>query len=152
MTVVNEARGAAARGHTGVRYIGRETPFLDRLYDSHLTFDPGQVRHVPQVLADRLLRHSDCFESVSEEAAESAEVTVKVDDTELQLKEAEANKAAQQVLSNQRQDVVDQVNTMDKDALKNFAQDKYGQPVDARKSVEALRQQVVGMIDAYGIV
>lgn len=136
-----------------VTYTGREDPFLERNYGSSLTFAIGQTRVVPDELAAKLLRHADVF-------APGDAATVKVtkparnetDDTEEALKQAEAAKKERDSLDNLRQDMVDQVNIMDKDALKEFAQNKYGQPLPKTLSVENMRAKVVGLIDQFGLV
>lgn len=136
-----------------VTYTGREDPFVERNYGSSLTFEIGQTRVVPAELAAKLLRHADVF-------APGDESTVKVtkpagnktDDTEEALKQAAAAKKERDALDNLRQDMVDQVNIMDKDALKEFAQTKYGQPIPKTLSVENMRTKVVGLIDQFGLV
>ena len=40
---------------------------------------------------------------------------------------------------------------MDKDALKLFVQTNYGQKLDGRLAVEALREQTVHMVDQFGM-
>ena len=133
-----------------VIYIGRETPFVERNYGSNLSFEPGQSRIVPSELANKLLRHADVFKVVSQ--PESAPAALANDDTEHALKQSEEKKVEQDAKENQRQDLVDQVNLMDKDALKEFAQSKYGQPLSKTLHVDNMRARVVGFIDQYGMV
>ena len=49
-------------------------------------------------------------------------------------------------------DLKQSISFMDKDALKLFAQTNYGQKLDGRLSVEALREQANQMIDQFGVV
>ena len=44
----------------------------------------------------------------------------------------------------------DQVNVMEKDALKDFAQNHYQQKTNNSKSVENIRLDVTAMIDQFG--
>lgn len=134
-----------------VTYTGRETPFVERNYGSALQFEPGQTRIVPVELAARLLRHADVFTTGKLADAEAVQVPA-ADNTQAVLELADQQKAEQAVIDNQRQDVVDQINLMDKDALKEYAHIKYGQPLTKTLSVENMRAKVVGFIDQYGLV
>ena len=148
---------------TAVTYVGRETPFTDRLYGTRLTFEPGQTRLLPAALAARLLRHTDVFEpgnaTQPDAAASKAARTPKnespktdKDDTQAVLEQAAKDKDEQEAALSQRQNLVDEVNNMDKEALKSFAQEKYGQPLSKSLSVENMRARVTGLIDQYGMV
>lgn len=134
-----------------VKYTGRETPFIERNYGSGLHFEPGQSRIVPDTLAAQLLRHADVF-TPAKRADVPPEGKQAGDDTQHALAQADKAKAEQAALDNNRQDVVDQINLMDKDALKEFARIKYGQPLNKTHSVENLRAKVVGYVDQYGLV
>lgn len=148
-----------------VTYTGKEAPFIERNYGSSLSFEPGQTRALPAELAAKLLRHADVFElaapskpkkaQTEETAAQTDEATKpkdEVDDTATQLAEATKKQDEQGALVNERQNVVDQVNLMDKDALKEYAHIKYGQPLPKTLSVDNMRAKVVGFIDQYGLV
>lgn len=75
------------------------------------------------------------------------------DDTEQRLTEAQAAEEAQRLEDQQRQDLVDQVNAMtDKEQLEQFAQTNYQQRINKRKSIENLREDVVGMVNQFGVV
>lgn len=131
-----------------VQYFGREAPFVERNYGSGLTFDSGQTRVVPDGLAELLLRHADVF--AKGEGATTPEKTESGDSTQVQLEAAAKKQALQEVDINQRQDLVDQINLMDKDALKNYASIKYGQPLPKTLSVKNMRAKVVQLIDQFG--
>lgn len=146
-TAITAGKPAANSG--AVTYIGRENPFIERNYGSGLSFEPGQSRTVPDELAAKLLRHGDVF---STGKRESVPVEPVGDGTRQALMLADVHQAERVALENQRQDVVDQVNLMDKDALKGFAHIKYGQPLPKTLSIENMRSKVVGLIDQYGLV
>ena len=130
-----------------VKYFGRESPFVERNYGSGLTFDPGQTRIVPPELAARLLRHADVF-SKGEDGIATPEHSDS-DSTHAQLEAAAKKKALEDVDLSNRQDLVDQINRMDKDALKDYASIKYGQSLPKTLSVENMRIKVVQFIDQF---
>lgn len=138
-----------------VQYIGREEPFIERNYRSNLTFMPEQTRNVPAELAGRLLRHADVFkpaEATAEQPDANSNLDDQGDDTAKQLALAEAEKADAEKKLMQLQDLILQVNVMDKDALKDYAQTKYGQALPKTLSVENMRAKVAGMIEQFGPV
>ena len=132
-----------------VIYTGKETPFVDRLYGSGLTFDPLQVRSLPGELAQRLLRHSDVFQPAPEQNSAKVKASA-VDDTAELLEQAAKAKAIEDTDSDRTQDVIDQLGDMDKDALQDFAQVHYGQNVPKNLSVENMRTRVADMVRQYG--
>lgn len=131
-----------------VTYTGNETPFVDRLYGSRLSFEPGQTRAVPHELAERLLRHADVFKA-ADQAPAAAEKPV--DDTQALLEQAKLEEQAKRDEQNQRHDLVDQVNAMDKEALQTWAKDKFGEVVPKTLSLNNMRDRVIGLIDQYGV-
>ena len=145
-----------------VRFIGKSA-WADRLYGSNLSFLPQQVRSVPGTLAMRLLRHADVFErvvapiEVEQSAAPAVPTTstepdaTPADDTAALLAKAEADKAEADKATNQTQDLIDQVNGMDKDALQSFAMEKFSQKVPKNLSVENMRARVSEFVQAYGV-
>ena len=135
-----------------VRFIGKDA-WVDRLYGSKLSFEPQQVRRVPGDLAQRFLRHADMFEPgpVVTQAAPEPAALVAADDTGALLEEAKKEKAKDDTAQNQLQDMLDTVNTMDKDALQSFALEKFSQKVPKSLSVENMRQRVSEFIQAYGV-
>lgn len=142
--MTNPATGVA------VKYTGRENPFIERNYGSSLSFDQGQVRVVPVELAAKLLRHADVF--TPGDVADAAPVEPAGDGTQSTLDVAAKAKAEQDASNNLRQDVVDTINRMDKDALKDYAQLNYGQPIPKTLTIENMRAKVVGLIDQFGLV
>ena len=129
-----------------VKYVGRRPDFFDRIYGSGLFFDQGQTRWVPSELARKLLRHADLFER-GEEDLEASE-----DDTAEILGDAARERDAQRIDQSVIQDLRDSVQSMDKDALSLFASTNYRQIIDRRRSVETLREEVLGFIDRFGAV
>ena len=127
-----------------VKYVGRRPDFFDRIYGSGLFFDQGQTRWVPSELARKLLRHADLFER-GEEDLEASE-----DDTAEILEEAAREQDNKRVEQSVIQDLRDSVQSMDKDALSQFASTNYRQIIDRRRSVETLREEVLGFIDRFG--
>lgn len=151
---------------TSIEYIGKK-PFFDRLYNTGLSFDMGQIRSIPSPTARLFLKHEDLFK-VAEQAEKTGEPKGKkakdntpadgeatdtvddVDDTEALLAE-QAEKTAQKLKDeNNLRDLYVQVSVMDKNALEQFAKDRYQHNIDKRKSVESLREEVVGLIDRFG--
>lgn len=130
-----------------VKYVGRRSDFFDRIYGSGLFFDQGQTRWIPPELARKLLRHADLFERGEEEADAQPD-----DDTAELLKESAIEQETQRIDQSAIQDLRDSVQSMDKDALSHFAGTNYRQIIDRRRSVEALRVEVLGLIDRFGAV
>ena len=129
-----------------VKYVGRRPDFFDRVYGSGLFFDQGQTRWIPAELARKLLRHADLFER-GEEDLEASE-----DDTAEILEESARKQDARRIDQSAIQDLRDSVQSMDKEALSHFAGTNYRQIIDRRRSVEALREEVLGLIDRFGAV
>lgn len=133
-----------------IKLIGRREVWRETRYGSGMTFKNGQVRKVPESLARRLLRHKDLFAEVEAEEAESTDGSSDDACSELEaMKDRTDKRKAEEA---QRQSVVDRVMVMDKQALEDFAKANYQQDLDKRRSVETLRQQVVGFIDRFGVV
>ena len=129
-----------------VKYVGRRPDFFDRIYGSGLFFDQGQTRWVPAELARKLLRHADLFERGEEDLEASEDDTAKI------LEESAREQDAQRIDQSAIQDLRDSVQSMDKEALSHFAGTNYRQIIDRRRSVEALREDVLGFIDRFGAV
>jgi hypothetical protein len=132
-----------------IEFIGPRDEWVERRYKSGLTFKPGQIRSVPVDLARKLLRHNDLF---AEAKLGDEGNTPDADDTADMLADAEARNAEDQAALEERQGIVDQVMTMDKEALAEFAFTRYQQTVNKRRSVENLREEVIGYVDQFGVV
>lgn len=146
-----------------IKYIGKREPWHDRLYRTGLVFDCNQVRTIPWDMARKFLRHEDLFEKVDadakdegDEAGKSAEDDAQndskqdSDDTQALLDEQKAKNKDKDDEQRELQALYDQVNVMDKDALKDFAQTHYQQNTNNSKSVENIRLDVTAMIDQFG--
>lgn len=147
---------AIPSGHVLVKYIGRRPTWEDSLYSSGLTFSADQVRPLPRELASKLLRHPDVFAEVApdEVAPEALPQAVEParDDTAELLEAAKQREAEEMEKESRLQDLRQQVTFMEKDALKDFATRNYRQKLDGRLSVEAMRTQVLQLIDQFGTV
>lgn len=135
-------------GVVPVKYVGRRPEFFDRIYGSGLFFDQGQTRLLPAELARKLLRHADLFERAEADPADPQQE----DDTAEILEEATRKQSDLKVEQSVIQDLRDSVQSMDKDALSLFASTNYRQIIDRRRSVETLREEVLGFIDRFGAV
>lgn len=128
-----------------VKYIGPDAFWHGLLYDTRLRFERGQTLQLPEPLALRFLTHQDTF-ARGEDAPEQQTAQQEAD-----AALAEANK---QQLEEERKrtetfDLFDQIDLMDKAALATFSQ-KYGQVLDKRKGLDALRAEVKGFVDRFG--
>lgn len=138
-----------------VQYIGRRELWIEKTYRSGLSFKKDQVRAVPEALARKLIRHADLFKLSEDEPVSAPEKpdAQDQDDTEELLAEAQKQAEENQQKESNRQDLIDSVMLMeDKDALQDFAFRNYQQKLNKRCSVETLRQEVVAMIDQFGVV
>ena len=145
-----------------IKYIGKREPWHDRLYRTGLVFDCDQVRTIPWDMARKFLRHEDLFEQVGADAKDESDETPpaeddtpndsdsKADDTQALLDEQTAKNKDKDDEQTELQALYDQVNIMEKDALKDFAQNHYQQKTNNSKSVENIRLDVTAMIDQFG--
>lgn len=128
-----------------VKYIGPDPYWHGLLYDTRLRFEQGQTLHLPAGLAMRFLTHQDTFAR----GEGSAEQPTPQEAANAALKDAETKKAEEQEKSAEVYDVFDQIDRMDKASLAEFAI-KYGQQVDKRKSLDALRADAKSFVDRFG--
>lgn len=155
--VLAQVVARTADGTVPVKYVGRRDEWIERKYGTGLTFSKGQVRHLPESLARRLLRHADLFalaDLVSDSAGEPESGTddSSEDDTAEQLAKAQDEKAQRDKEQEDLQGLRDQIMVMDKEALDEFAYTRYQQKINKRRSVENLREEVIGFVDQYGAV
>lgn len=139
------------QGRTPVRYIGRPAQWIERKYKTGLAFTKNQVRSLPDELARKLLRHSDLFE-LADSLPESQPDLDLDDDTEQQLAKAKTEREQSDEVHEEAQALRESVLNMDKDSLSEFAFTRYQQTINKRRSVENLREEVVGFVDQYGVV
>ena len=134
----------AAVTYTGKRY------WADRLYGSGLDFEPGQTREMPTELARKFLKHADMFAAASVTPAQERKQQ-ELDDTQAKLDAAAQKRALKKAEQDRRQDLVDRVNAMDEQSLRDFAKNTYQQDIDGRvHDVAKLREKVVGFVDQFG--
>ena len=97
-----------------------------------------------------MVRNEPAAAAITEPAV--TEDSTEQDDTD-ELLDA-GRKAAEQKsdVQTQIQDIYDQIDQMDKNALEQYAQTKYRIDLDKRKSVANLRDQVRQLIDQFGVV
>ena len=148
-------------GYSLVQYVGRKPDWRDTLYRSNLAFSVGQIRSVPNELARKLLKHTDAFKVPEQETqpqapaqpqAQDAQDEPESDDTHELLKDGELSIEQEREAIQAVMDVKQQVQMMDKPALKQFAMSKFQQPLDLRQSREALVGQINNWIDRFGVV
>jgi len=139
---------------TPVKYIGRKPSYTDFVHGSKLTFEPGQVRVIPDdSLARKFLRQVDIFErgdQVQEQAPTTMTTEPPKDDTLSQLEAVQREKDQANELDKQRNDLLDQVRVMDRSQLDILANDRWGQKLHSRLSLENARAKVLQFVDQYG--
>lgn len=146
-----------ASSTVGVTYIHRRPSFTDNIYGTGLTFVPGQTRDLPTELARSFLRHTDVFERAPEPEGEppanksEAEAKPPTDDTKALLEKSDAKKDAERQETNALMDIKDSVARMDAQHLAAYAMTHYKQQLDKKAGVKALRAQVSGFIDQFGV-
>lgn len=137
---------------TPIKYIGRKPSYTDFVNGSKLTFTPGQTRDIPDdSLAAKFLRQIDIFTRGELEQAEpvKAEGPPK-DDTEKLLKDVQKEKDDILKKDTERNDLVSQIRSMDKSQLDILANDRWGQKLNAKLSLENARAKVLQFVDQYG--
>lgn len=130
-----------------VMYTGKETPFVDRIYRSRLTFEPGQVRELPADLATKFLRHADVFARSDAVAPQAQEHE---DDTAQVLDASRRDEDERRALENERFELHQQLEKMDKKALREWAKLKFRQEFPGALSEANLRERVKALVDQYG--
>ena len=140
-----------------VQYVGRRESFRDHLYGTGLTFSQGQARALPPEIARKFLRHADQFAKAHVDAAEQAQATEPATDSDpdgtiAALDIAAKDKDEANSLETQRQDLIDTITHMPKAALIEFARNNYRQELDKAQKLDALRDQVRGFVDQFGLI
>ena len=139
---------------TPIKYIGRKPSYTDYVHGSKLTFEPGQVRLIPDdSLARKFLRQVDIFERgdpVQEQAPTTTTTEPPKDDTLTQLDVVQKEKDQANELDKQRNDLLDQIRVMDRSQLDILANDRWGQKLHSRLSLENARAKVLQFVDQYG--
>ena len=129
-----------------VKYIGPDPYWHGLLYDTRLRFERGQTLQLPEPLALRFLTHKDTFAPGDVAAVEPQ---TPQDATNAALAEAEKAKLEEEQKSTEVYELFDQIDRMDKASLATFSQ-KYGQVLDKRKGLDALRAEAKSFVDRFG--
>lgn len=119
-----------------VKYIGKRETYRDGTYGTGLEFVRGGTRLVPAEIAQLMFRHPDVYVPGDPQtvfAAPSAP-TKKTDESDDPTQQAR-----------------DSVAHMTKDALAVYAKTHFRVDLDQKKRVGDLREEVVRMIDQYGL-
>lgn len=139
---------------TPIKYIGRKQSYTDFVNGSKLTFTPGQTRDIPDdSLAAKFLRQIDIFERGNAEQADPKPKKAfehPKDDTEKLLEDAQKVKDDILKKDTERNDLVNQIRSMDKSQLDILANDRWGQKLHSRLSLENSRAKVLQFVDQYG--
>lgn len=122
---------------TPIKYIGHRSEYRDGACGSGAIFKQGETLNISDdSIAAKMLRHPTVYARGDGEGEGGAIFSVAGKDSDD---------------SNEIQDARDIVANLDKDALQTYAKTNFSVNVDKRKSVEALRSEVTGMIDRFGI-
>lgn len=143
---------AVPLGHVAVKYIGRRERYTDRRYKTGLSFDRGQVRPLPLDLARRFLKHADLFERADVALVADHDETDADDDTSEALRRLQEKQRQRDDEANRVLDIKDQVQRMEASELATFAQEKFRMELDKTKPADALRADVLALIDQFGVV
>jgi hypothetical protein len=127
-----------------VEYIGTRPFWKDTVYRSGLTFETGQQRDVPPLIARKLLKHPDVFR---ESVKEQIDIGGKTEDTGLLIETAKQREADKQ---EHELSLIDQIQCMDKDELKQFAITRYQLSLDKRKALNEMRTEVAALVTRFG--
>lgn len=123
-------------GKTPIKYIGHRARYGDGAYGSGIWWNHGETVMVPDEFAAKQLRHPDVWVlGKAEEATDAPQAAKEATDDHAEVDQIRM-----------------EIATMDKDALESFAKTRYQIDIDKRHTVEALRQEVTGLIDRFGAV
>jgi hypothetical protein len=140
----------------GVTYTGGERPFVDRIYRSRLSFEPGQTRELPADLAAKFLRHQDVFQPAGQKddtatpKKDAQKPAGQKDDTDEKLEAAKKAEEERRAKENARFELHQQIDKMDKQALRDYAKEKFGHGFVGNVGEAKMREQVKGLIDQFG--
>lgn len=129
-----------------VQYVGVREEWLDHTYSTGLHFTKGQVRSIPVVIANKLLRHADIFQQAEDLHSQDDEET-------LILIDQAQDKAAEEEASKQRHyDILHEVSKMSRNGLVQFAAERYQVKLNGRGKADDLREEVNQLVNQYGVV
>jgi len=122
-------------GAIPVRYIGKRPVYKEGAYGTGIMFTQGKSEFVPADKAALLLTHKDVYEPG--DASECGEVVI--------------DKPATDDSDDPVQIARDSIAVSGKEALEAYARVHFGVELDRRHTLEALRVQVTGLLDQYGL-
>lgn len=134
-TTPKPAPVAVAIGQKAVKYIGHRERYGDGVAGTGLFWMKGETLMVPNAQADVLLKNHLVW------------VEGKTEDTTGFMPPPKPQEDPAEV-----ENTMLEISMMDTKSLVDFAKTKYRMDVDASKPVEALRQEVAGLVDQYGVV
>lgn len=119
-----------------VKYIGHRQNFADVIYGTGIAFEKGQTVNIEDdLIARKMLRHSDVYEQGEAEEAESPGKAVKNTVTE----DDDPDQTARDAIAN-----------MNKGALVTYAKTTFSVDLDKKMSVADMRSKVTGLFDQFG--
>jgi hypothetical protein len=126
---------AAPAGFLPVEYIGPRAQYTDGMYGTYIHWSRiGAVQLVPEAIAKKMATHAAVYRIAAYSGEAAPDLPEKPNTDE----------------ADQRQELDNVIQTMDKVALEGYARVNFGQELDRRQSVETLRQKVKMLVDQYG--
>ncbi len=119
-------------------YIGRREHHKDTLYSTG-EWAKGQHKLVEVSVAAKMLRHPDVFEAGKVEAVSTTVVPA----TKAKPKDSD--------ISDDVQEALYAINSMNADAIASFVSENFQQKIDKRKSVENLRIDATRLLHQFGL-
>jgi hypothetical protein len=120
---------------TPIKYIGKRPEYLDGTYGTRIVFQQGETKLVPADKATLMLKHPDVYVL--------SEATDKMDEPETPKKASDDE--------DEMQNLRDSISAMNKDGLKEFAQTHYNVKLNGQKGEVTLRQEVISLVDQFGL-
>ncbi len=122
-----------------IRYIGKRETYREGAYGSGIVFAQGQTINIEDdELARKLLRHPDQYErGDAKQAVETAS--------------SKAKDATSKAEDDPLQGTRDAIASMDKSAVESFVKTHFSVDLDKRKSIGALREQAINLLDQFGM-
>ena len=115
-----------------IKYVGKRDSYIDGAFGTRIHFDRGDSRMVPADIAKLMLKHPDVYVPGEPDALTVAIHAPKTQDDDTQ-------------------DMRDAIVNMDHNALATYAKTHFSVKLDKRKDVGALRSQVTGLFDQFGL-
>ena len=134
----------------GVSFCGAADSFVDNLYGTGLEFFKDQPRELPHDLAAKFLYHEGQFERAN--PPKDAKKKAAGDDTNAVLADAAAKQKAKDESLDAVFNAQNQIANMTKAGLIEYALTQYRQTVDPKLKVDAIRAQVSGFVDQFGVL